>query len=188
MEGIISSDTVIRNLLSVASFKSSAEGECPLKKFLFVILFLFVVLSSYSCDVNNEEKAAITFIDSYYAQYENKAEIEDIINSVNPPAEIEAFISDSFDGLLTEKCKNTLVSNRIIPKFDVLESEIIKAEADDHKFSKAENEIDGTLKFYAKVSFKNQDGSSSEKEVTGLIQIVHDNGRYMVDGFKFIQD
>ncbi len=34
MEGIISSDTVIRNLLSFASFKSSEEGECQVKRIL----------------------------------------------------------------------------------------------------------------------------------------------------------
>jgi hypothetical protein len=144
-----------------------------------------MAFSSCSCVADDEENAAITFISSYYAQYENKAVVKYLINSANPQAEIEAFITNSFDGLLTEKCRNTLVSNRIIPKFDVLESDIVNAEADDYKFSKADNEIYGTLKFNAVVSYEHEDGSLSTEEVAGLIRIVNENGRYKVDWFRF---
>ena len=159
-----------------------------MKKFLVMLLSIIMTISLYACSVSDKEKAASMFISSYYAQYENKEEIKDLLNSANPPAEIEAFISDNFINQLTEKGKIALISNRILPKFDVLESQITKAEADDYSFSEADNEIEGTLRFSAKVSFRYEDGSSSEKVVTGLIRIENENGRYLVDGFKFIED
>lgn len=176
------------NILQLPAFKNPEKGECPVKKILVMFLSLLMALASCSCVVNDEEKAAITFISSYYAQYENKAEVKDLINSANPQSEIEAFITNNFDGLLTEKCRNTLVSNRIIPKFDVLESDIVKAVADDYVFSKADNEIDGTMKFNAVVSYEHEDGTLSTEEVAGLIRIIKENGRHMVDWFRFIQN
>ncbi len=155
-----------------------------MKKTLTLFLALLVALAFIGCNAyDNKEEVAIDFINSYYSQYEKKDALEELSKSQFSATKTDAFIIQIFGDLLTEKGKEKLVANRIIPKLDVLNSTVNKAKASGFKFQKADNQVEGTLSFSALITNEHDDSKESEFEVTGLIRIVDDNEKYRVDNF-----
>ncbi|MDF2594418.1 MAG: hypothetical protein K0R69_759 [Clostridia bacterium] len=156
-----------------------------MEKTLALFLALLVALGFIGCNAyDNKEEVAIDFINSYYSQYEKKDDLEELTKSQLYHTKIDAFVVQIFGDLLTEKGKEKLAANRIIPKLDVLDSNINKATASNFKFEEADNYPEGTLSFRALITNAYDDSSESEFEVTGLIRIVDDNEKYRVDNFK----
>lgn len=155
-----------------------------MKKLLRFLCTLMIVFTLIGCGINNEERVAAEFIASYYAQFERRSDLVELKNSQFAEEQMETFITQSFDELLTRNAIDTLVSNRLIPKLDVLESNIATAKITGIKFGKADNQIEGTLSFKANIKYTYNDGNFTEEIVTGLIRIVSTNGKYKVDSFK----
>lgn len=135
----------------------------------------------------------------YYSQYEKKDEIEEIfhydlaeeIKSEEEPAivsntlqeeMIDEFIDRNFKDILTDRAKEILISNRLIPNKDVLDSDKVKATIVDIEFSEGEEE--GELLFTITIDYEEEDGNKSTSMEKGWIKIMEDEGTLKVDGFK----
>lgn len=135
----------------------------------------------------------------YYIQYEKKDEIEEIfhydlaeeIKSEEEPAivsntlqeeMIDEFIDRNFKDILTDRAKEILFSNRLIPNKDVLDSDKVKATIVDIEFSEGEEE--GELLFTITIDYEEEDGNKSTSMEKGWIKIMEDEGTLKVDGFK----
>lgn len=156
-----------------------------INKLLTVILATVMVMGCSS--TKKDEEKAIEFLNAYYSQYANKSDLEKLSNSDNlSSADIDSYILQYFDNMLTGKAKDTLAANRLVPNWNVLHSDIIEAKVSDIKFEKAENEVEGTLAFSAAINNKHVDGKVSEEIAEGLIKVINENGKYKVDTFRLI--
>lgn len=147
------------------------------------LVTLITALCIVGCGSNNEERVATEFIASYYAQFERRSDLEELRKSQFSEDQMEMFIAQAFDDLLTLEAKDKLVSNRLIPKFDVLDSDVSTAKISEIKFEKADNQIQGTLSFSATIKYTHDDGKVTEGRATGLIRIVNIDDKYKVDSF-----
>ena len=161
------------------------KGGCMKKNCRFLVT-LIAVFSLIGCgSSNNEERVASEFITSYYAQFERRSDLEELRKLQFSEEKMELFIAQAFDDLLTREAKDTLVSNRVIPKFDVLVSDVSTAKISGIKFEKADNQIKGTLTFSVTIKYSHDDGKVTEEKVRGFIRIVNLDGKYKVDSFIF---
>lgn len=170
-----------------------------------VIIAMVVLLTAVftGCTAKPEDKAeanARKFIDTYYAQYEKKEEIGKILeNYSNTPStapepysendpifnEIDAYIDGTYGGMVSTKGRETLAANRILFNTDVLVNPVLKCEVTSVTFKEKSNEVNGlTYEFIAKVTQTNPDQTKTEKEVSGMIRMLDENGKWMVDRFK----
>lgn len=148
------------------------------------LVTLIVVFSLIGCSTsNNEERVATEFITSYYAQFERRSELEELRKSQFSEEKMELFITQAFDDLLTRDAKDKLVSNRLIPRFEVLDSNVSTAKISEIRFEKADNQIQGTLSFSATIKYTHDDGKVTKEKVTGFIRIINLDGKYKVDSF-----
>lgn len=175
-----------------------------MKRIGLMLAIVAIVLFLSSCNYKNEyEKKAEEFINLYYAQYEKKSEIEEIFNfnediiSDETDAliygihdgifdkKVEEFFDRNFGEILTKDEKLRLISNRVIPKADVINSDIIKAIVSSIEFDEINNQNEGTLSFSAIIINEHIDGENTKSEKSGIIRLVKDGDNLKVDYFKF---
>ena len=159
------------------------KGGCMKRNCRFLVT-LIAVFSLIGCgSSNNEERVASEFITSYYAQFERRSDLEELRKLQFSEEKMELFIAQAFDDLLTRDAKDKLVSNRLIPRFEVLDSNVSTAKISEIRFEKADNQIQGTLSFSATIKYTHDDGKVTEGKATGLIRIVNIDDKYKVDSF-----
>ncbi|MBP1920932.1 hypothetical protein [Youngiibacter multivorans] len=159
-----------------------------MKKFLTIFLILLVIFISVGCSSGSKrEKVANDFISAYYKQYEYRDKLIELRKNEISNTKVEEYINIIFGELLTENAKNRLISNRIIPKWDIIYSNVNNATVSNMGFTIAKNEIEGTLSYSATIIYELLNGEKVEGEISGLIMIIDDKGTYKVENFKIIQ-
>ncbi len=173
-----------------------------MRRLNMIILFVILALVFVGCSkANNPKEKAEEFLNIYYGQYEMKDEIKEIANQSNlgstnsgedllivcsegQAQAIMEFIDENFKDMLTDNAKELLVSNRLIPKLDVLDSDIVKATVTSVEFDE-DKEDKENLSFNVSIEYEYEDGSTSTSSAKGWIKIVEEEGKLKVDGFRF---
>lgn len=183
--------------------KNHQEWRKEMRKSNIIAMVVLLTTVFTGCAAKPADKAednARKFVDTYYAQYEKKEEIEKIWEDFSntpstalPPYnendpifdEMREYIDETYEGMVSTKGRDTLVANRILFNTDVLVNPVIRCEVTSVTFKEKSNEVNGlTYEFVAKVTETNPDQTKTEKEVPGMIRMLDENGKWMVDGFK----
>lgn len=169
-----------------------------MRRLSMIAIFIILALVFVGCSSSNDPKEkAEEFLNMYYGQYEKKDKINEIANQSNlgstnsgedllivcsegQAQAIMEFIDENFKDMLTDNAKELLVSNRLIPKLDVLDSDIVKATVASVEFDEDEE----NLTFNVSIEYEHEDGSTSTSSAKGWIKIVEEEGKLKVDGFK----
>jgi len=173
-----------------------------MKKISVIMLPIFVILTFIGCNAKDGyQERAKEFLYQYYGQYQQKDEIEKIfkfghIQEINQEDQgplisshsfenrINEFIDEHFNGMLTEKAKEIFISNRLLPKADVLNTDIKRATIQNIEFVERENHSEGNLSFRANIEFQHEEGNVTNISQDGLIRIVKEDGVLKIDSFN----
>ncbi|NLY77719.1 MAG: hypothetical protein GX080_06490 [Tissierellia bacterium] len=172
-----------------------------MRKVSIILLLVFLAVFCVGCNSNKGPQAkAEKFLNAYYSQYEKKDEIEEIFESGDlngtdsdelvivsdgvQEQKIKDFIDRNFKDMLTERGRDLLVSNRLIPKADVLDSDIVKATIVKVEFDTSEDDNEN-LSFSLDIDYEHEDGSNTNSSEKGWIRVIDEEGTLKVDGLGF---
>lgn len=170
-----------------------------LRVLALVVLFT-AALAGCAAKSAQPEDTARKFIDTYYAQYAQKEEIEKIWEdfsstpsnaqvpySESDPVykEMNEYIDAAYEKMVSVKGRSSLVANRILFNPQVIDSTALKCEVTSVTLKEKSNEVNGlTYGFIGMVTETNPDQTKSKKEVPGEIRMLDEVGKWLVDGFK----